>query len=186
MKYVKLLGILLFPFALVGAEIKATTKSNIKGLLAGLLAFFIFCGFWGAVIGTDQQPIETVDKTDELIKWKTLAEERGETIKDMKKQEKSDKRLNITAQPKTSAKPKEYTFGPGNYVAGKDFEPGTYDIIAVKGGGNVFTDDGFDSLNLIMGVHDREMYSKEYKNAEIKRGNKLQIVRVTIKLVPNP
>lgn len=77
---------------------------------------------------------------------------------------------------------KTYTLTSGNYVAGKDFDPGAYDLSIVKGSGNVTTDDG--ALNAIMGTGD-EMYQEAYKNVEFKKDVKLTITGATIKLVPS-
>lgn len=64
-------------------------------------------------------------------------------------------------------------FGAGNYVAGKDFAVGTYDLKALSGGGNVITEDG--TLNAVMGTESNEMYIKTYSNVEFKEGTKLTI-----------
>lgn len=77
---------------------------------------------------------------------------------------------------------KTYNFTSGNYVAGKDFDPGVYDLSLVKGSGNVVTDDG--TLNAIMGTGE-DMYQKEYKHVEFKKDVKLTISGATIKLVPS-
>lgn len=73
----------------------------------------------------------------------------------------------------------------GNFVAGIDFESGTYDVVAVKGNGNVSSDNMYSGgLNAIMGVSSNEMYEKEYKNIKLPSGTTLKISGVTIKLVP--
>ena len=83
---------------------------------------------------------------------------------------------------------KAYTFTSGNYTAGVDFGPGTYDIEAISGTGNVYTDDF--SLNAIMGneqgMNDTiNMYEKSYKNVQIADGVTLTVdgVKIRIKLV---
>jgi flagellar hook assembly protein FlgD len=81
---------------------------------------------------------------------------------------------------------KEVTFSAGNYVAGSDFPEGTYDIIAVKGSGNVSSDNMFDGgLNAIMSTKEDDMYIKEFKNAAFESGVTLTISGVTVKLVPS-
>lgn len=75
-------------------------------------------------------------------------------------------------------------FGAGNYVAGKDYAAGTYDLKALSGGGNVMTEDG--SLNAIMGTESEDMYIKTYHNVEFKEGDKLTISgNVKISLTPS-
>lgn len=74
----------------------------------------------------------------------------------------------------------------GNYESGKDFDAGTYTIIAVKGGGNVSSSNMFSGgINAIMGVENNEFYEKEYKNIKLPKGTTLKIDGVTIKLVPS-
>lgn len=85
-------------------------------------------------------------------------------------------------QPNTE----EISLGNGNFVSGKDFPSGVYDIVAVSGGGNVSTDNMYDGgLNAIMGVKDDDFYIKEYKNIELPEGTTLTVDRVKIKLVPS-
>lgn len=73
----------------------------------------------------------------------------------------------------------------GNYTAGTDFPAGTYNIVAVNGGGNVSSDNMFDGgLNEIMGTLYDDMYNAEFKNATFEDGNVLTISGVTVQLVP--
>lgn len=73
----------------------------------------------------------------------------------------------------------------GNFVAGEDFDAGTYDIIAIKGGGNVISDNLYSGgINAIMGTADDGFYEKEYKNIKLPAGTSLTVDGVTIKLVP--
>jgi hypothetical protein len=76
------------------------------------------------------------------------------------------------------------TFSSGNYISGTDFDPGIYNIVLVKGSGNVSSSNMFDGgLNEIFG-NDNEMYINEFKNAIFNNGDSLEISGVTIKLVP--
>ena len=68
--------------------------------------------------------------------------------------------------------PKEHTFGAGKYTCGKDFEPGTYDLIALSGSGNVFCDD--EGLNEILGT-DSDYASPSYKGETFVDGDVLEI-----------
>lgn len=77
-------------------------------------------------------------------------------------------------------KPYSATLVSGYYTAGVDFPAGIYTITAVKGNGNVITDDG--SLNAIMGTGENAVYEKEYKNAEFKDGTILTISGATVKI----
>jgi len=91
--------------------------------------------------------------------------------------------VNTALKKRTNTATKSYTLSAGNYKAGEDVEAGTYDLTAVKGGGNVSTDSG--SLNTIMGTKSDSMYQKQYKNVELKDAVKLSITGVTVKLVPS-
>ena len=95
------------------------------------------------------------------------------------KAEKADDVKETESEPEETeapAEPKEYTFGSGNYYAGKDFEAGVYDITAIEGqSGNVISDNMFSGgINAIMGT-DKEFAEQEYKNIELPDGTKLTI-----------
>ena len=73
----------------------------------------------------------------------------------------------------------------GNYVAGSDFEAGTYDIVAVSGNGNVSSSNMFSGgINAVMGTRNSDFYEKEYKNIKLPYGTELTVDGVTINLIP--
>ncbi len=79
----------------------------------------------------------------------------------------------------------EVELSSGNYVAGTDFTSGVYDIILVKGSGNVSSSNMYNGgLNEIMGTGD-DMYIKEFKNASFSDGDTLELSGLTVKLVPS-
>ena len=83
-------------------------------------------------------------------------------------------------------KKKEYTFSSGNYVVGKDIERGIYDVIAVKGNGNISSDNMFEGgINEVFGTSGDGFYVKEFKNAYFNDDVQLTVSGVTIKLVPS-
>lgn len=95
---------------------------------------------------------------------------------------------------KTRQQPNTETveLGNGNFVAGTDFPAGTYDVIAVSGGGNVSSDNMYDGgINAIMGTAEKNkeigsnLYQQTYKNIELPKGTTLTISGVDIKLVPS-
>lgn len=89
-----------------------------------------------------------------------------------------------TLKKRSQSISKTYVFGPGNYTAGTDFDAGTYDIVAVSGGGNVITEDG--KLNAIMGTDKSEdMYVQNYHNVDLSDGAVLKITGVKVKLTPS-
>ena len=93
----------------------------------------------------------------------------------------------------------EIELSDGNYVAGEDFVEGKYDIVAIKGSGNVSSSDMFSGgLNSVMASKDKidelnkrglsslaDTYQTNFKNAKLKKGVELNISNgVTIKLIP--
>jgi len=89
----------------------------------------------------------------------------------------------ISTKKTPAPKPKVYNFIPGNYVAGKDFDPGTYDILAIGGKGNVYSSNIFDGgLNDIMASVKDEYYSDCNKNIRFRKGVELTSMGVTIKM----
>lgn len=89
-------------------------------------------------------------------------------------------------KPKENPAQKEYTFSSGNYIVGKDIERGIYDIIAVKGNGNISSDNMFEGgINEVFGTNQDGFYVKEFKNAYFNDDVQLTVSGVTIKLVPS-
>lgn len=77
----------------------------------------------------------------------------------------------------------DLTLSSGNYIAGIDFPEGKYDIVAVEGNGNVFSDNQFNGgINALMGVGSDDMYEKEYQNIKLPNGSKLCISSVTVQI----
>lgn len=73
----------------------------------------------------------------------------------------------------------------GNFVAGKDFPAGTYDIEAVSGKGNVYSDNFIGGINAIMGVPSEDPYGyaeKKYSNISLPEGTTLTVDGVKIRI----
>lgn len=88
---------------------------------------------------------------------------------------------------------KETVLSSGYYIAGEDFEPGIYTIIAIKGNGNVSSSNLMDGgINATMAQNAEElnanigseMYDTEYKNIRLPKGTELKIDGLTVQLVP--
>lgn len=88
-----------------------------------------------------------------------------------------------TSDTKKNAGKKVIVLESGTYIAGRDFDPGTYDISVVEGYGNVFTDQ-VDGVNLIMGTRDLNHFNavQSYSNAELLGDTVLTVSHVKIKL----
>lgn len=88
----------------------------------------------------------------------------------------------------------EVSLTNGNYVAGKDFKAGMYNIVAIEGGGNVSSSNMYDGgLNAIMGSKQKikeskdigmNIYQEEYKNIDLPKKTTLKVDGVKIKLIP--
>jgi hypothetical protein len=94
----------------------------------------------------------------------------------------STKNADMAIKKRDNSSAKAVTFSSGKYTAGKDFQPGYYDITIVSGSGNVICED--NELNAMMGK-DTSMYVKEYKNVHFEDGNKLDIEGPKVKLTPS-
>lgn len=69
----------------------------------------------------------------------------------------------------------------GNYEAGADFEAGTYNIVAVSGAGNIYSDEG--DVNEAFGTEDD--YVREIKNVHLDEGVELSLEGgLSVKLIP--
>lgn len=115
------------------------------------------------------------------------AEQEAMKIEADKKEEENKKEQERIAEEQRLAalEAKTKTLKNGNFIAGKDFEAGTYDIVAVEGGGNVTGGNILSGgINAIMGPADDGFYQKEYKNIVFKDGESLKVTNVTIKLIP--
>lgn len=70
---------------------------------------------------------------------------------------------------------------PGNYVSGTDFEAGIYNIVAVSGTGNLYSDDA--DINEVFGLDDEDV--NEIKNVYIPEGAELCIEGdMLVKFIP--
>ncbi|GAA0092955.1 hypothetical protein UT300009_29850 [Paraclostridium bifermentans] len=79
---------------------------------------------------------------------------------------------------------KSKTLSNGHFVAGKDFDAGTYNIKVIDGLGNVYSDNMYTGgLNAIMGT-DSSVAQTSYSNVKLPAGTTLTVDSVTIKLIP--
>lgn len=80
-----------------------------------------------------------------------------------------------------------YTLKNGHYTAGTDFPAGVYDITAVAGYGNVYSDNLVQGINAIMGTEDNPIASPErlFRNVALKKGTVLSVDGATVKISPS-
>lgn len=142
---------------------KVRTKRNIAFIILILFCLGLgACAVSLASTSKDEKLLNDIDKLHEKINLVTPIEA-------------------IETTPEIG---KEYVFTSGNYVAGEDFDPGTYTITAVKGNGNVISDNIFSGgINAVMGVEDNELYIKEYKNINLPDETTLEVMGLSVKLV---
>lgn len=178
MKNLKVIGlyilIILFPFVGAGMYIAKRSNNKWKGIFIAVLAAILMFNLIGEETKTDSGAAQIFELSRELEAKEAKIEELEA------KPEKATKEAKKTINPVK----KEYTFSSGNYIAGVDFPAGRYDIIAIKGNGNVNSDNSFEGgINAIMGIDNDSIYEKEYKNITLKNKIGLHISGVTIKLV---
>ena len=74
----------------------------------------------------------------------------------------------------------------GHFVAGEDFPAGTYDIEAVSGYGNVYSDNILSGgINAVMGVASEDMFGtaeRKYSNVYLPEGTTLSVDGVKIRI----
>jgi len=187
--------IIIFPF--VGAILytKQRTKSLPATITIGVItALMYFSLLTSKDISVDQYLNEINSRNDQIFELSRQLESltgdidnKNQEIKDLNKELDSlniDPIISTDTPNKTKEKKKEYIFSSGNYISGKDFEPGNYDIIAISGNtGNVSSDNMYTGgINAIMGL-DKTFAEKEYKNIELPKDTKLSITNVKIKLI---
>lgn len=196
-------------------KIKEILKSKVMAcVITGFIAFNV-----GGVIATD---VDAVSSTELMELQKQLDAEKGkvETLEAKVKEAepffamKAEEKAELEAQAKKEKEEREAkekaeaeakaqaeleaktkVLGNGNFEAGVDFEAGTYDIVAVSGGGNVSSSNMYNGgINAIMGDDAKiaemnelgmgDMYKKEYKNIKLPAGTTLKLDGVEVKLIP--
>lgn len=77
------------------------------------------------------------------------------------------------------------TLNSGNYIAGKDFPEGTYNIVGTGGIGNVSSDNMYyGGLNEVIGSGKDGVSISEFKHATFDKGTSLEISGTSVKLIP--
>jgi len=142
----------------------------------------MYSGGLNAMMGTGADDMYEKDYKNVEFPDGTILTVADVTIKIASKEEVDSSNLKKRENTAT----KSVTLSSGNFIAGKDFEAGIYNITAVKGSGNVSSDNMYEGgLNAVMGVKADDMYQKEFKNIVLSKDVKLTISSVTIKLEPS-
>lgn len=81
----------------------------------------------------------------------------------------------------------EMELSSGHYTAGIDFPAGKYDITAIKGGGNIISDNFTNGgINAMMGTEEKDagmgLYQQEYANINLPSGTRLSVSGLTVNI----
>lgn len=95
----------------------------------------------------------------------------------------------ITEEPsgRTYDEAKAFELASGNYVSGKDFEPGTYNIVAVSGTGNLYSSNLYDGgINEMFGIDDGTgFYNGAINNVSMPEDTELTVSGgLSIRMIP--
>lgn len=86
---------------------------------------------------------------------------------------------------RTEDSSKAITLESGDYIAGKDFPEGTYNIVGTGGIGNVSSDNMYyGGLNEVIGSGKDGVSISEFKYAAFDKGTSLKISGTSVKLIP--
>lgn len=170
---------------------KETVSKKDKKFFSRLfLGFFCFIigfsfGSWGTsdtedqIAGLETQVVELTAKVESAKPYFDLKDAEKKKMEAQAATEK--KRAEVKAKLA-----KSFNLSNGRYTAGKDFPAGVYDLFAIKGGGNVSSDNMFDGgINAVMGIADDGFYQKTYRGIDLPDGTEINIDAVTINFVPN-
>lgn len=166
---------------------------KIFGILAACLSIFISFFLWGILLiddnNIDSYACQIYDLNSHINELNNDISDKEIEIKKLNNKidnlnEKQEDKKDAEEKKNESIKKKsEYSFSSGNYISGKDFSPGVYDIVVVSGDvGNVISSNMFNGgINAVMGtMADTE---KEYKNIELPKNIKLEIKGIKVKLI---
>lgn len=91
-------------------------------------------------------------------------------------------------EPEEDTTEVEIELSSGHYTAGVDIPAGTYNIEAIEGAGNVYTDSLVQGINALMGTEEAnktlgyDFYEQEYSNIRINEGTVLSIAGVKVRI----
>lgn len=157
------------------------TTFNVLGIIISVLLALCLIGLFASYI-----PAKEFEKLQAQLSGmsqqnSTLSAENATLKSKVTELEAAIEKYQIDLKPK-----KIYIYENGNFTAGLDFEPGTYDIEALKGIGNVSSDNMFSGgINAIMGTKSADDYDiaeQKYSNIELPDGTVLTIRDVKIRL----
>ena len=144
-----------------------------KGILIAVIAGVLMFSVVGEETKTDSGAAQIFELSQEL-------EAKEAKIEELQKEPTKTKEP--TKEAKKPVK-KEYTFSSGNYIAGEDFPAGRYDIVAIKGNGNVYSDNSFDAIICLWSAFNEIIKEPDQIKAikEMKRVSKNNIIITIIK-----
>lgn len=190
--FLEFLLITFLPWYIIGEKINKKSKSVLLAGIMALLSFIITFSSWCLFWSTDNNINNTVK---EVIELKDQLTEKDNEINQLKKKllnvESKNEEAKViekkTITPKLKEAKKEnttYVFSSGNYISGKDFEEGIYNIEIVSGEiGNIMSSNLLaGGINAVMGTNE-EFAESSYKNIELPKKTKLEIKSIKVKLI---
>lgn len=165
-----------FPIDFVALS-KVKKRKSIPVIIGFAFCFLIIVSYAVSYADMRTKYIEQSKMTDEAYeiigRHVTFEEELNKEIE----------RLTSLVEPTEAPTIRAYTLQNGNFVSGKNFTPGIYNITALSGGGLVSSDNMYDGgINAIMGVEDDGFYQKQYKNISLPEGTTISIDGVKVRL----
>ena len=89
---------------------------------------------------------------------------------------KTIEELEAAAEEQKNVQPQYFELSNGNYLVGEDIEAGTYDIMAVSGSGNIYSDNINEWINEMLSADpDDEFYSQRFNNYTCTDGTTITI-----------
>ena len=137
-------------------------------------------------VKTSKDEEDLADIKDELEYYKTIPyfaknvakwEKAINKTSDAISKEKAEAARKAEEEKRAELAAKTRTFSAGKYVAGKDIDTGTFNIIAVSGSGNcfIYTASGSLTVNEMMSPSDPRFYISRYNNAYLGSGYEIEI-----------
>lgn len=87
--------------------------------------------------------------------------------------------------PRQNTATETVDLSPGVYTAGVDFSAGIYNVVALEGQGFVSSNSPEGGIGTYIGFPSDDFFHGEYKNVVLKEGTELELVDVSIQLVPS-
>lgn len=140
-------------------------KKSIGKIIIIAIAIILVIGIIGSLNNKASQPASKESSSQETSK--------GTEEKALEPTKIAEATTAPTPTTEAAAKAYETKLSAGYYTSGVDFPSGKYDLTAVSGYGNVYTQDG--DLNEVMSTENDGLSIEDFKNAKLEEGQVLVI-----------